>query len=105
MQLHPEIAQLADRLRRIEDHLVNHEVTQWATMIARCRVSVEKSDASGLHCFLAMFGGMGSLSDIVLQRNGSVLTTENDELREMLSDAWTPGTKLQRDEIAHARNQ
>lgn len=105
MQLHPEIAQLADLLRRIEDHLANHEVTQWATMIGRCRVSVEKSDAWGLHGFLAMFGGMGSLNDIVLQRDGRMLTTENDELREMLSKAWTLGTKLQREEIAHARNE
>lgn len=98
MQLQPEVAQLAALLRRLEDHLAKYDATRWATMISRCRVAVEQSDAWGLNCFLAMFGGMGSLNDVVLQIDGKMLTTENDELYEILGEAWTLGTKLQREE-------
>lgn len=99
MQLHPEIAELADLLRNIEGHLTTHEATHWATLLGRCRACLEKSDAWGLRGFLAMFGGMGSLNDLVLQRDGRVLATENDELRAMLTKAWTLGTRLQHEEL------
>ncbi|MGE6783511.1 DUF6966 domain-containing protein [Ensifer adhaerens] len=85
--------------------MAKHDETSWAGMVGRCRVAVEKSDAWGLHRFLAMFAGMGSLNDLVLQRDGTMLTTENDALREMLTKAWTLATKLQRDDVAQARGE
>jgi hypothetical protein len=75
----------------------------WAIMVGRCRLAVERSDAWGLHGFMAMGSGMGTLNDVVLHRNGKMLTTENDQLHEMLGEAWTMGKKLQRDEIALSR--
>ncbi len=103
VQLHPEVTQLADLLLRIEEHLAKHEVAWWATKIGRCRASLEISDTKGLHDFIALFGGMGSLNDVVLQRDGKMLTTENDELRKMLGKAWTLGEKLLQEEVALAR--
>lgn len=68
-------------------------------MIRNCRVSVEKSDAWGLNGFLALFGGMGSINDLVLQRDGRMLVDENDELHELLGRAAPLGKKLQREHL------
>lgn len=100
MELHPEVAELARRLFRLEEHLAANGAARWATMISRCRLSVERSDAWGLHGFLAMFGGMGSLNDLVLQREGGMLQAENDQLQVLLGAAWNLAEKLKREESA-----
>lgn len=103
MQLHPEAAHLAELLRRLEEHLARHDAPDRAAVIGRCRACVEESDARGLHGFVALFGGMGSLNDLVLQRGGTPLTTENDQLQDMLGAAWMLATTLLREEAAHER--
>jgi hypothetical protein len=81
MELHPDVQELADLLARIEALLRTHDASFWADEIGLCRASVEASDAYGLKRFLSMFGGMGSLNDLVLQPGGVPLTTENDHSR------------------------
>jgi hypothetical protein len=49
---------------------------------------VAQSDAHGLTRFLSYFGGMGSLSDLVLVRDGQPLAVENDQLDRLRSNAW-----------------
>ncbi len=105
MQLHPDVVRLANLLHRLEDHLRDHDAAFWAAKIRRSRASLEKSDASGLRSFLAFFGGMGSLNDLMLQHDGRVLTTENAELRQMLEEAWALGNQLQRGETGSARSE
>lgn len=100
MDLHPEVAELARRLLRLEEHLAENGAVHWATMISRCRLSIERSDAWGLHGFLAMFGGMGSLNDLVLQQDGNILQAENDRLQVLRGDAWGLADKLKRGEGA-----
>jgi hypothetical protein len=46
-----------------------------------------------------MFGGTGSLNDLVLQRDGSPLLQENDELRALLDEAWILADELARREL------
>lgn len=98
IKLHPEVARFAELLRRIEVQLATNDAADWAIIVGRCRFAVEKSDAWGLHGFLGMCGGMGTLNDVVLHRDGKMLTTENDQLHEMLEEAWRLGEKLQREE-------
>lgn len=100
MQLHPDVARLANLLREIEQLLATHGAAQWATSISRFRDSVEKSDAWGLHAFLGVFGGMGSLNDLVLHRDGEWLTTESDQLQALLTEAWSLASRLNRQEAA-----
>ncbi|WP_420107405.1 DUF6966 domain-containing protein [Leclercia adecarboxylata] len=38
--------------------------------------------------FLNLYGGMGSLNDLVLYRNGKVLMSENDELDQLRRDLF-----------------
>lgn len=40
------------------------------------------------HTFRNLYGGMGSLNDLVLYRNGKVLMSENDELDQLRSDLF-----------------
>lgn len=104
MDIHPDVARLANLLHKLEQHLATNGAEQWATSISRCRASVEKSDAWGLHAFLGMFGGMGSLNDLVLQRDNEMLTAENESLQVLLSDAWSLATRLQREETETRSN-
>ncbi len=40
------------------------------------------------YIFLSFYGGMGSLNDLVLYRNGKVLMDENDELAQLRRDLF-----------------
>jgi len=44
-----------------------------------------------------MFGGMGSLNDLVLTRDGQALPAENADLQALLEEAWILGKRLQRE--------
>lgn len=103
MELDPEVAKLGHLLRQIEEKLAINGSTHWAAAIGRCRRSVEGSDAWGLHAFLGMFGGMGSLNDVVLTRDGHALANENNVLDALREEAWTLAKKLQREELAKPR--
>jgi hypothetical protein len=98
MSLHPEVQALANLLREIEAMLSEHGEVQWAKEIASCITIVERSDAYGFHRFLKLFGGMGSLNDVVLCREGSVLKAENVRLRSLLTQASELGRRLVKDE-------
>lgn len=52
----------------------------WANLLEelRCEMYAEPSDAASK--ILSLFGGMGSLNDVVLYKNGIPLVAENDEL-------------------------
>jgi hypothetical protein len=97
MPLHPEVQSFAKLLREVEIKLREHNETHWATQIAGCLASVERSDAYGLQRFLSLFGGMGSLNDVLLVADGRLLHEENDRLRALLSRAYDAGRRLERD--------
>lgn len=98
MALHPEVQAFANLLHDIAALLNKHGEARWADQIKRCLASLEQSDAVGLHRFLLFFGGMGSLNDIVLQQNGTLLLSENEQLRILLGRAWELGRRLAHEE-------
>jgi hypothetical protein len=98
MALDPDVQNFANLLHEIEALLSKHGEVHWAEQITRCLSSVERSDAFGLHRFLSFFGGMGSLNDILLYRNGTLLTSENEQLHRLLGRAWEIGHRLSREE-------
>lgn len=97
MQLHPDVQALLDAMRALEAHL-EHFDGFWAGHVRRAADEVAKSDAHGVQRFLALFGGMGSLNDVVLHRDGKPLPVENDQLANLRSKAWVLAHNL-RDEI------
>jgi hypothetical protein len=84
MCLHPDVFELVTVLRALERHLRTHDDSGWSQELARCAVFLERSDYHGIERFWGLFGGMGSLNDLVLQCNGRWLTAENDELHGLL---------------------
>ena len=91
---HPDVQELAGVLRAIEDVLRKERSTSWAKEVARCAELLEKSDVHGVDRFLKLYGGMGSVNDIVLYRDGVLLTEENDRLHRLLSEANDLGQRL-----------
>lgn len=96
MELHPEVADFLQHLRRLQGFLVQHDEPGWAADVGRAADSVESSDAYGLMRFRQMLGGMGSLNDLLLHRDGRVLTTENDRFAELLAKASDAADELYR---------
>lgn len=87
MKLHPEVEALLVAMRELEEFLSRHDKF-WADHVRRAADEVAKSDAHGLKRFLGLFGGMGSLNDLVLHRDGKPLQAENDELDALRARAW-----------------
>ncbi|TXH34481.1 MAG: hypothetical protein E6Q98_18345 [Rhodospirillaceae bacterium] len=88
MTLHPDVARLAEFLKKIEDLVETESGDHWAAHVRRCRAAVERSDAWGAYRFLSMFGGMGSINDVGTQR----------ALRIALSEAYNLARALIRED-------
>jgi hypothetical protein len=88
MALHPQVAQLAIKLGEIEAILAEDDRSAWTEEIKRCRLAIENSDAWGADRFLMFFGGMGSLNDYYVERDGKPDIAETDKLHALLSEAW-----------------
>jgi hypothetical protein len=98
MPLHGDVQAFANVLHEIEVVLRQHNEKHWAAQITRCLTNVERSDANGVSVFLSFFGGMGSLNDVLLVRDGKALTRETDRLRALVSQASEAGRRLLRDD-------
>ena len=97
MALHPDVKALAEAMRMLETHLRQHDASFWANNVAHCLGWIENSDAYGLSRFLDLFGGMGSLNDLVLQRGDDFLSAENDKLQELLRRTYEMADQLKRE--------
>jgi hypothetical protein len=96
MTLHPEVQALLDDLRSLERLLARHDEF-WAAHIRASADEIAHSDAHGLRRLLGLFGGMGSLNDLVLQQGGTPLLAENDELDALRTSAWEKAYALRRE--------
>ncbi|WP_429930523.1 DUF6966 domain-containing protein [Agrobacterium vitis] len=94
MELHPDVAEFLHALRDLEHFLADHGEMSWANSIRHAANSVENSDAYGLLKFSSLFGGMGSLNDLVLQKDGRMLTEENDRLSSLRDRAGRLAARL-----------
>jgi hypothetical protein len=97
MTLDPDAQAFADRLRQIERLLRDNGCAGWAADVGGCAARVERRDAYGVRRFLSLLGGMGSLNDLVLSRDGTPLRDENDRLRALIDEASTIGWTLWRE--------
>lgn len=62
----PCTAQLIKILHLQVDLLQGHGERHWSAELAKCLTMIQSSDYSGVERLLAMYGGMGSLNDLVL---------------------------------------
>jgi Domain of unknown function (DUF6966) len=74
----------------LEDLLSEHEAVFWAAKISRVKEVAKKSDEYCIVLFEGLFGGMGSLNDLVLNAPASV----NDKLHKELGRAYSVAMSL-----------
>jgi hypothetical protein len=87
MELHPDVVHFCNLLKELENLLEDHRAGFWVEEIRKCRRVVENSDAWGVHRFLGLFGGMGSLNDLILNKEQEVLLREaSHAARDLVAD-------------------
>jgi len=78
--------ELLEQLTRLEGLLARMAESRWALAMVRCREEVVRRRDDSLpdaaRLILTMFGGMGSLNDVILYRDERFVRAENDEIPE-----------------------
>ncbi|MDB5676862.1 MAG: hypothetical protein JWM65_3844 [Sphingomonas bacterium] len=94
MKLHPDVQRLLDAMRELHVFLSQQGEDFWSGKIAKAADSVAQSDGWGLEQFLGMFGGMGSLNDLVLYNGAEYSRAEDEQLDRMRAKAWNLADQL-----------
>ena|SRR5215813_10309760 len=84
--------ELLEQLTRLEGLLARMAESRWALAMVRCREEVERRRDDSLpdaaRLILTMFGGMGSLNDVILYRDERFVRAENDEFQRQKERLW-----------------
>ena len=98
MSRDPEVEELALALQQMASVLRSSEdATGWAGELDRCREIIENSDFYGVRRLLGLYGGMGSLNDILIQHKGVILTEENERFAALRKKASSIAERLRRE--------
>ncbi|MEJ6784292.1 DUF6966 domain-containing protein [Aminobacter sp. Piv2-1] len=90
----PDVQALLEAMRELQRLLKQNGEDFWSIRVERAADTVARSDAYGLTQFLDLFGGMGSLTDLVLRQDGQPSKAENDRLETLRSNAWALADQL-----------
>lgn len=93
-KLYPKAQALSTALHELEAYLRIHDEPYWGSQVARCVAWIDESDHYGVQRFLELFGGVGSLNDLVLHRDGASLIAENDHLQTLIGRAYALSDSL-----------
>lgn len=77
---------IVEKMQRMATLLELGGYAEWSVSICKLAKKYELEPDDTKHIFLNLYGGMGSLNDLVLYRNGKVLMSENDELDQLRRD-------------------
>jgi hypothetical protein len=61
---------------------------EWALALEKFRNEIVSTPAQTATKILSLYGGMGSLNDLILYANGQPLTSENTELDSLRSELF-----------------
>ncbi|WP_106305867.1 DUF6966 domain-containing protein [Paraburkholderia sp. BL18I3N2] len=75
-------------LARMIALLKNGAASDWANALNRCLLQLANNPDDVCAQINAMYGGMGSLNDLVLYRNGQPLIRENNELDALKAELY-----------------
>lgn len=88
---------IIESLKQIIPLLENNDEKQWAGFLRNALFyfinSPDKKKGAG-PIIKSMVGGMGSLSDVVLHKNGKPLISENDRLYNLTNELYDECKKL-----------
>lgn len=77
------ISQITVVMARISQLLRAGNEEEWAERIDQYRLELPGDSSYVLSKIIRLYGGMGSLADIVLYRNGQPLISENNEFSDL----------------------
>ncbi|MDX6914709.1 hypothetical protein R9X49_06265 [Pectobacterium carotovorum] len=63
--------------------LADCDMNDWSGMLLRLRAYLDEDRQDAIYSILNLYGGMGSLNDLVLCKNGQMLKAENDTFAEL----------------------
>ncbi|MCF8985705.1 DUF6966 domain-containing protein [Pseudomonas syringae] len=81
-----EIILLVEKLSSL---LRQYNRGEWADQLEECAGLIFDDTDYALHKIISLYGGAGSISDIILYGNGKVLFEENNILHELLSKLYS----------------
>lgn len=108
--MHPDVADLAERIDAASRLMCSCGELHWGVWLARDAAAIRNLDLRGVEHFLAAFGGMGSITDLVISPlNGHTVapdqaTLMTDELRALLFKAADLARRLHAEEVAITRS-
>lgn len=79
---------IVDKMQRMATLLKLGGYAEWSASIFKLAKKYELDPDDTKYIFLKFYGGMGSLSDLVLYSNGKILMSENEELDQLRSDLF-----------------
>lgn len=79
---------IVEKMERMATLLQLGGYAEWSASIFKLAKKYELDPDDTKRIFLSFYGGMGSLNDLVLYRNGKVLVSENDELALLRRDLF-----------------
>ncbi|WP_185922617.1 DUF6966 domain-containing protein [Hafnia paralvei] len=79
---------VVEKMERMATLLEFGGYAEWSASILKLAKKYVMDPDDTKHTFRNLYGGMGSLNDLVLYRNGKVLMSENDELDQLRSDLF-----------------
>lgn len=104
MVLHPDVARLAQTIEAMSVFLWKYNNLGWAEETERCSLIIARSDFYGVERFLGLYGGMGSLNDVILRVGGIADRDDNEQFDALRLSAWEQARALARDEGAGHSN-
>lgn len=75
-------------LKRIVELLRLGQRDDWGNAVEKFLLEIGRSPNTAAAGILSMYGGMGSLNDLILYKNGQPLVAENIELDELRSELY-----------------
>lgn len=70
--------EIKDILNEMASLLADCDMNDWSGMLLRLRAYIDDDWLDAIYRILNLYGGMGSLNDLVLCKNGQMLQAEND---------------------------
>ncbi|AFR03392.1 MULTISPECIES: DUF6966 domain-containing protein [Pectobacterium] len=70
--------EIKDILNEMARLLTDCDMNDWSGMLLRLRAYIDDDWLDAIYRILNLYGGMGSLNDLVLYKNGQMLQAEND---------------------------
>ncbi len=79
---------VVEKIERMATLLELGGYTEWSASVFKLAKKYSIDPESTKHTFRNLYGGMGSLNDLVLYSNEKVLMSENDELDQLRGDLF-----------------